>query len=115
MDTSSQKINCGLCKREIVDYIEDTAQAHKDCFQAFLINFKIPEEEVVQKIEHIVELQPDQNSLLHFRLGTEMIPASSQAIDQFTEHIKDIFNNNQQILVTSTLVDAKVVRLSEES
>lgn len=107
---SPNKVNCGLCKLEIIDYIENTAQAHKDCFQEFLINFAIPEEEIVEKIEHIVELQPDQNSLLHFRLGNEMIPASSRAIDQFTEYIKGIFDENQQVLVTSTLVEARVIR-----
>jgi uncharacterized protein YdhG (YjbR/CyaY superfamily) len=115
MDTSSPKVNCGLCKREIIDYIESTAQAHKDCFQEFLINFNIPEEEVIEKIEHIVELQPDQNSILHFRLGTEIMPVSAKAIDQFTEYIKDIFDDQQRVLVTSTLVDARVVRLSDSS
>ena len=110
MTEENNIVKCGLCKLPIQDYIEGTAQAHKNCFQEFLINFNIPREEVVGKIEHIVELQPNQNSILHFRLGTELIPASQDAIEKFKNHLDDIFGGNQLCLVTSTLVDLKVVK-----
>lgn len=101
---------CGLCKREIKDYNEDTAQCHRDCFADFLISFNIPTEEIAEKIEHIVELKPEENSILHFRLGTELIPASRPAIEEFRKEIEKVFDGSILILITSTLVDVKVVR-----
>lgn len=105
-------VKCGLCKGEIENYIEGTAQCHKDCFTEFLISFNIPEKEVVQKVEHIMELKPDEKSFLLFRLGTELIPASQKAINDFRDSIKDMFADTR-VFVTSTLVDVKVVRLEE--